>query len=269
MRGGATGLDSLDSDRGSQLVIAGRSCDLRNFIATGFNTLHNDHAAVRCGDLVRKTCASGGTSIDVSAVGVSSRLHIERELEHSAGQGNALIVDLLQRNGIGEDGFISFYLVGTRLIAALSSPRYSDLVGVAIAINGGLVSYNSGVGDGDGSTIVIQELVIDLVIPVNDDLLISKLGSDISLVTGGCVVAIIVYNDAGDSHIGQELGQGILDGIGNDFLCFRTSAIIIGGLETNGIGDRVANGDIITRGSFTQVFRCRTILVNNGNIWHC
>ena len=89
------------------------------------------------------------------------------------------------------------------------------------------------------------------------------------LVTGGCVVAIIVYNDAGDIHIGQEGGQGILDGIGNDFLCIRTSTIIIGGLETNGIGDRVANGDIIIRGSFMQVCRSRTILVINGNIWLC
>ena len=162
-----------------------------------------------------------------------------------------------------------FQLAGPRHSAVLSSPRYSDLVGVAIAINGGFFSYFSGVGDGDGSTIVIQELAIGLVIPVNDDLLFSKLVSDISPVIGGRVVAIIVYNDAGDIHIGQELGQGILDVIGKDFLCILTSAIIIGGLETNGIGDRVANGDIITIGSFTQVFRCRTILVNNGNIWHC
>ena len=162
------------------------------------------------------------------------------------------------------------YLVGIRLNIALSSPLYSDLVGVAIAINGGLVSYFSGVGDGDGSTIVIQELTIVLVIPVNDDLLISiKLGSDILLVIDGLALAIIVYNDSDDIHVGQELGQGILDGIGNDFLCSLTSAIIIGGLETNGIGDRVANGDIINIGIFMQVFRCRTILVNNGNIFHC
>lgn len=53
----------------------------------------------------------------------------------------------------------------------------------------------------------MQELVIVLVIPVNDDLLINKLGSDISLVFGGCAVAIIVYNDAGDSHIDRKSGR--------------------------------------------------------------